>query len=262
MLRTFGSVYGPRMTTSPHPRRVALIADASFFVGPALARVLAQRGHDLALANPEPGLVGELESFGAAVEVIDASRDLADPEVAPALVTGTLARFGRIDAATAFSGQIVIGRFTDSKVEDLHRVMRGCIEAPYQFLRAVVPAMVEAGSGQVLLLTSAAGARPTPGAPLYSSARAAANMLVKNVAGEVARTGVQVNALGTNFMDFPEFRRANGADDPEVRKKIEARVPMRRLGTVEECAAMCAAFLDGTSGFTTGQFVAYAGGWA
>jgi NAD(P)-dependent dehydrogenase (short-subunit alcohol dehydrogenase family) len=39
-------------------------------------------------------------------------------------------------------------------------------------------------------------------------------------------------------------------------------VPMRRLGTVEECAAMCAVFLDGTSRFTTGQFVAYAGGWA
>ena len=249
------------MTDSAAPRRVALIADASFFVGPALARVLAARGHDLALAHPEAGLVEELEALGSTVAVIDAPRDLADPNAAPALVAGALERFGRIDAACAFSGQIVIGRFTDSTIDDLRTVMRGCIEAPYHFLRAVVPAMVAAESGQVLLLTSAAGARATPGAPLYSSARAAANMLVKNVAGEVARTGVQVNALGTNFMDFPEFRRANGADDPEVRAKIEARVPMRRLGTLEECAAMCAAFLDGTSGFTTGQFLGYSGGW-
>jgi Short-chain dehydrogenases of various substrate specificities len=249
------------MTDSAAPRRVALIADASFFVGPALARVLAARGHDLALAHPEAGLVEELEALGSTVAVIDAPRDLADPDAAPALVAGALERFGQIDAACAFSGQIVIGRFTDSTIDDLRTVMRGCIEAPYHFLRAVVPAMVAAGSGQVLLLTSAAGARSTPGAPLYSSARAAANMLVKNVAGEVARTGVQVNALGTNFMDFPEFRRANGADDPEVRAKIEARVPMRRLGTLEECAAMCAAFLDGTSGFTTGQFLGYSGGW-
>lgn len=248
--------------TNPHaPRRVALIADGTFFVGPALARVLATRGHDLAIANPAAGLVAELEGLGATVAVIDAPTDLADPDAAPALVAGALDRFGRIDAATAFSGQIVIGRFTESTVDDLHTVMRGCIEAPYQFLRAVVPAMVAAGSGQVLLLTSASGARSTPGAPLYSSARAAANMLVKNVAGEVARTGVQVNAVGTNFMDFPEFRRANGADDPEVRAKIESKVPMRRLGTLEECAAFCAAFLDGTSQFTTGQFVGYAGGW-
>jgi 3-oxoacyl-[acyl-carrier protein] reductase len=87
-------------------------------------------------------------------------------------------------------------------------------------------------------------------------------MLVRNVAGEVARHGVQVNALGTNFMDFPEFLRASGATDPEVRAKLEAAVPMRRLGTVEECAAIAAAFLDGTSGFMTGQFLGFAGGWA
>lgn len=248
-------------TTEPATRRIALVADASFFVGPALCRILAHRGHDLAVSNPEDGLVSELEGMGATVAVVDAGRDLADPEAAPALVAGALDAFGRIDAACAFSGQIVIGRFMDSSLDDLRRVERGCIEAPYHFLKAVTRPMVEAGSGQVLLLTSAAGARATPGAPLYSSARAAANMLVKNVAGEIARTGVQVNAVGTNFMDFPEFRRANGADDPEVRKKIESRVPMRRLGTVEECAAFCAAFLDGTSRFTTGQFVGYAGGW-
>lgn len=249
------------MTNASDARRVALVADASFFVGPALCRVLAARGHDLAVSNPEEGLVAELEAAGAKVAVIDAGRDLADPDVAPALVAGALDAYGRIDAACAFSGQIVIGRFADSTLEDLQRVERGCLEAPYHFLKAVTKPMVEAGSGQVLLLTSAAGARPTPGAPLYSAARAGANMLMKNVAGEIARTGVQVNAVGTNFMDFPEFRRANGADDPEVRAKIEARVPMRRLGTVEECAAFCAAFLDGSSRFTTGQFVGYAGGW-
>ena len=174
---------------------------------------------------------------------------------------GALDRFGRLDAAVAFSGTVVTGRFLQSSADDLAKVVRGCIEAPYHFLRAVVPAMVDRGDGQVLLITSASGARATPGAPLYSSARAAANHLVRNVADEVARTGVQVNAIGTNFMDFPEFLRATGGNDPEVRAKIEQQVPMRRLGTVDECAAFCMPFLDGTSGFTTGQFVAYAGGW-
>jgi 3-oxoacyl-[acyl-carrier protein] reductase len=47
-----------------------------------------------------------------------------------------------------------------------------------------------------------------------------------------------------------------------VRAKIEAQVPLGRLGTVEELAAFCMPFVDGTSTFTTGQFVAYAGGWA
>jgi NAD(P)-dependent dehydrogenase (short-subunit alcohol dehydrogenase family) len=122
--------------------------------------------------------------------------------------------------------------------------------------------MVEAGSGQVLVITSASAARPTPGAPLYSSARAGATMLARNVAAEVASTGVQVNAVGTNFMDFPGFITASRADDPERRAKIEAQVPMGRLGTMDEFASFCMPFVDGTSRFTTGQFVAYAGGWA
>ena len=159
-------------------------------------------------------------------------------------------------------GRIIGGRFVDSTAEDFATVIDGCMLAPYHFLKAVVPPMVAQGSGQVLVITSAAGARPTPGVPLYSAARAGATMLTKNVAGEVARTGVQVNAVGTNYMDFPEFLHATGATDPAVREQIEAQVPMRRLGTMEEFAAFCGVFLDGTSNFTTGQFVAYAGGWA
>jgi NAD(P)-dependent dehydrogenase (short-subunit alcohol dehydrogenase family) len=243
-------------------RRVALVANTDFYVGPPLALLLAERGHDLVVGDPEPGLVDRLEALGATVEVVTDVKDLGDPAASEQLVAAGLARFGHIDAAAAFSGRVVTGRFLDSTIDDLRAVVGGCLEAPYHFLKAVVPPMVEQGDGQVLVVTSASGARPTPGAPLYSSARAGANHLVRNVADEVARKNVQVNALGTNFMDFPEFLRATGGTDPEIRAKLESVVPMRRLGTVEECAAMCAVFLDGTSRFTTGQFVAYAGGWA
>jgi NAD(P)-dependent dehydrogenase (short-subunit alcohol dehydrogenase family) len=242
-------------------RRVALVNDTSFYVGPPLARLLAQRGHDLVVGNPAEGLVDELRALGAEVVAVDGVRNLADPDAAPKMVAAAMERFGRLDSAVAFSGRVVTGSFADSTLEQLRSAVTGCLEAPYHFLKAVTPVMVEQGDGQVLVITSAAGARPTPGAPLYSAARAGANMLARNVAAEVARHGVQVNAVGTNFMDFPEFRRASGADDPTVRAQIEAAVPLRRLGTVDEFAAFCMPYLDGSSGFTTGQFVAYAGGW-
>ena len=243
-------------------RRIALINNGSQYAGPALAREYARRGHDLVLAMPADGLVEELEGLGATVEVVPGRIDVSEPGHAQQLVDAALARFGRIDSAVMFSGRIIIGRFTNSTVEQLDDIVHTCLHAPYEFLKAVVPPMVEAKSGQVLVITSAAGARPTPGAPLYSSVRAGATMMAKNVADEVASTGVQVNARGTNFMDFPEFRKAAGADDPERRKFIESQVPMGRLGTMEEFAAFCMAFLDGSSQFTTGQYVAYAGGWA
>jgi NAD(P)-dependent dehydrogenase (short-subunit alcohol dehydrogenase family) len=243
-------------------RRVALVGDASFYVGPPLARFLAARGHDLVLGDPEEGLADELRGLGVDVETVEGVRNLVDPESARRLVTAGLERFGRIDAAAAFSGRVITGRFLQSTLDDLHAAVRGCLEAPFHFLQAVLPSMVERGEGQVLVITSAAGARPTPGAPLYSAARAGATMLTRNVAGEVARHGVQVNAVGTNFMDFPEFLRATGANDPAIRAQVEAQVPLKRLSTVEEFASFCMPFLDGTSRFTTGQFVAYAGGWA
>ena len=243
-------------------KRVALVGDASFYVGPALARKLARREHNLVLGDPAEGLVDELTALGVEVEAVLGVRNLADPESAQKLVAAARARFGRIDSAAAFSGRVVTGKFLDSTLEDLHSVVQGCLEAPYHFLKAVVPVMVDQGDGQVLVMTSATAARPSRNASLYSSARAGATMMVKNVAAEVARNGVQVNAVGTNFMDFPEFLRASGANDPEIRARIEAAVPLGRLGTVEEFASFCMPFIDGTSKFTTGQFIAYAGGWA
>ena len=56
------------------PRRVALVAAAGSYVGPSMARLLAARGHDLVVGDPEAGLVDELMAMGAAVEVV------ADPE--------------------------------------------------------------------------------------------------------------------------------------------------------------------------------------
>jgi len=243
-------------------RRVAVVGDAGFYVGPELARHLAARGHDLVLGDPTDELVAELNEAGARVVAIQGVRNLARPESAPALIAAAIEQFGRVDAAVAFSGQIVTGRFVNSTLEDLTKVVTGCLEAPYHFLKAAITPMIEQGHGQVLMITSAAGARPTPGAPLYSAVRAGATMLAKNVAAEVARNGVQVNAIGTNFMDFPEFLRASGATDPGVRTRIEQEVPLRRLGTMQEFASFCMPFIDGTSGFTTGQFIAYAGGWA
>lgn len=243
-------------------KRIAVVSDAAGYVGPNLARLLATSGHDLVVGDPAPGIVEELQQLGAEVEVVDGVRDLAQPDSAERLVEAAVKRFGRVDAAVAFTGRIVIGRFLRSTVDDMRAATAGCIESPYNFLRAVVPVMVEQGDGQVLVFTSAAGARPTPGAPLYSAARAGANMLVKNVAAEVVGKGVQVNAIGTNFMDFPEFLRANKAEDAEGRARVESMVPMGRLGSLDELAHFAMPFIDGTSRFTTGQFVAFAGGWA
>lgn len=243
-------------------RRVAIIGEANSYSGPALALEMARRNHDVVLGDPLPGLIEQCRALGVNAVAVDGTNHLLEARDSQRLVDAAMSEFGRIDGATTATGIIVTGRFLNSTVEDLHKALKGCIEVPYHFLRAVVPAMVAQGSGQVLIQTSASGARATPGAPLYSTARAGANHLVKNVAAEVAHTGVQVNAVGTNFMDFPGFLAANGVKTPEDRKKVESMVPMRKLGDIDEFARFCANYIDGQFTFTTGQFTSYSGGWS
>ena len=244
-------------------RRVAIVGDAGHYVGPELARHLAARGHDLVLGDPDPALVEELEGTGAAVEAVAGVRNLVKPESAPTLVAAALARFGRVDSAVAFSGQIVTGRFTKSSLEDLRTVMSGCLEGPYHFLKAAVAPMIEQGDGQVLLITSAAGARPDAGrAALLGCARRGhdARRQRGGRGGAQRRAGEHGRHELHGLPGVPRAHRV-----PPIlrsRAKLEAQVPLGRLGTMEEFAAFCMPFVDGTSRFTTGQFVAYAGGWA
>jgi NAD(P)-dependent dehydrogenase (short-subunit alcohol dehydrogenase family) len=246
-------------------RRVAIVANTFGYVGPDLAVLLARDGHDLVLGMPADGLVERCEAAGARVIALDAAtlgRD-HEPEHARTLVAAARDEFGRLDAAMTFTGAILGGWFLkDASTEQLNALTKGLINAPFEFLHAVVPAMVEGGGGQVLVLTSATAARTTPRAPLYSALRAGADHLIRNVAAEVAPHGVQVNAIGTNYMNFPQYWAAVGGDTPERRAKVEAQVPMARMGELTELARFCKVFLDGTMGFATGQTVQFDGGWS
>ena len=243
-------------------RRVTIINDGRFYVGPPLARFLAARDHNVVIGDAPSEIIESLVSAGVHAVSVEGVNRRGNTQGFQQLVDAAIKNFGRIDSASIFSGQIITGSILKSTREDLDALYEGCLVAPYEFLKAVLPVMKEQQSGQVLIITSASGARPTPGAPLYSSLRAAASMLARNAAGEMAKFGVQVNAVGTNFMDFPEFLRASGANDPQVRKKVESQVPLQRLGTLDEFASFCMPYLDGSSRFATGQFVSFSGGWS
>lgn len=243
-------------------RRVALITDTQMHLGPALALELARRDHDLVIGVPRDGLVQELEDLGGRVVAFPHVDDLSEPTSLRPLIDAALQNFGRIDSACIRTGKILRGDFLSASREDLQTLMSANIESVFSTLQQLLPPMIEAKRGQVVIVTSATGARPSPQAALYSATRAGANMLVKNAALSVAHHGVNVNALGTNFLEYPGFMQASGATDPERRARIERTIPLRRLGKPEEIAHFCASLLDGTNRFQTGQFFSLSGGWS
>lgn len=248
-----------RGSPAGHDRPVALITFADAYVGPALAESLSV-SHDLVLHQDRSDPDIDPTCYEGDVEVV--TGDLETPEGNRAVVAAALKRFGRLDSACFLTGQILLGPFLDETVERWDRVKRANLDMPFHALQAVLPPMLDAGAGQVVVFTSATGARPEPGISLYGSTRAGANALVRAVGLEHAKDGICVNAIGTNYMDFPGFLHATGADDPERRKLIEAQVPAQRLGTMEELAAFTAVLLDGRNRFQTGQFFSFSGGWS
>lgn len=260
------------MTRSSRP--VALLTNAHTYVGPALARVLVKSGHDFVLHVPKPGrntverpdqslaaLVGELSAGGAGVVTVTGA-DLTTAEGNQACVAAALEQFGRLDAACLVTGTIAVGKFLQASADTWEGQKRFNLDMVFHGLQSVLPPMLEAGHGQIVVFTSATGARPEPRASLYSATRAGANAMVRAVGLEHAASGVTVNAIGTNFMDFPGFRDANGMDDPARAERVLGQVPMHRLGSLEELAEFTAVLLDGRTRFQTGQFFSFSGGWS
>ena len=200
--------------------------------------------------------------MGGEVEVVSEKLDLTKPDAVQKLVDAAKNRFGGFDSACIRSGAHGNVDLLEATEEQCDRMYEGNFKSVFFALQAVLPPLISQGSGQVVINTSTTGIRPVTFTPLYSAMRAAANSLVRVSAMTASPKGVAVNATGTYAMDYPSFLEDTGASDPEIRKQVEAKIPMRRLCKPEEAAHFVATLIDGVGTFQTGQFFSIDGGWA
>ncbi len=252
-------------TNSNTGRRVAILNDTALQIGAPLAIELAKAGHDLVIAQPEKGLVKKLEGLGSKVVVIegveqDGPNDETNPEHAKKLVDAAIKNFGGFDSAyfrTAAHGGADILNVTK---EQLQHSFESNFVAVVTALQAVLPPLMKAGRGQVVILTSASSVRGPYDFIPYVSLRAGANNLIKCAAMTAAEKGVCVNAFGTNFLNYPDAIKSYGGK--EAMAHVESKLPIGRMGEPEEAAHMAVALLDGKNMFTTGQSIMIDGGYS
>jgi 3-oxoacyl-[acyl-carrier protein] reductase len=251
-------------TNSNTGRRVAIINDAALQIGPPLAINLAKAGHDLVIAQPAEGLVETLEGLGAKVVVVEGveqhgPNDESHPEHAPKFVKAAMENFGGFDSAyfrTAIHGGADILNVTK---EQLQTSFESNFVAAVYALQAVLPPLMEAGRGQVLILTSASAVRGPYDFIPYVPLRAAANNLIQCAAITAAEKGVCVNAFGTNYLNYPDAVESYGGEDAMAH--VASKLPVGRFGEPEEMAHVATTFLDGKNMFATGQTIMLAGGY-
>lgn len=256
-------------TNSKTGIRTAIVTDAQLNIGPYLAREFARLNYNLVIADVRKGLPKELRDLGASDVVVvpgieqEAPNHEGRPGVIQKVVDAAMNKFGGFDSAfirTAIHHPA--GDILETTAKGLYQhYEQNCLAVMYA-LQAMLPPLVEAGSGQVVVQTSATGEKPQPTLMAYSTMRAAANMMCRCAAMTVAPKGVTVNVVGTNFMNYPGFWHAAVPDgNPKAIQKILDTIPMGRLGETEEAAHFTLALLDGHNMYTTGNFFPVAGGF-
>lgn len=248
--------------------RTAIITDTQLNIGPFLARKMAQLHYNLVIADVLKGLPDELRELGATDVVVvpgieqEAPNHEGRPGVIQKVVDAAMDKFGGFDSAfirTALHHPA--GDIFETTAKGLYEHYEQNLLAVMYALQAVLPPLEKAGGGQVVVQTSATGEKPQPTLIAYSTMRAAANMMCRCAAMTVAPKNVCVNVVGTNFMNYPGFREAAGAEDDKAYQAILDTIPMGRLGETEEAAHFTLALLDGHNMYSTGNFFPIAGGF-
>jgi short-subunit dehydrogenase len=158
-----------------------LLTGASRGIGAATARALTDAGATV---------VGVARSPGATIVA-----DLCDPDSAQHLVDSTLARHGRIDAVIANAGVGHAGPMPEMDPARIRALVELNLLAPLLLTRAALPPMQHAGAGNLLYVTSIAGALGVPGESVYSATKAALEAFADALRAEVRGSGICVGTV-------------------------------------------------------------------
>jgi 3-oxoacyl-[acyl-carrier protein] reductase len=238
--------------------RVAVVTGGTRGIGRAIARGLAADGAALVLSGRDPGrlaeAVAELEATGSPVLGVQAEMGKSDD--VQGLIGDAHARFGRIDLLVNNAGLTRDGLLVRMKDADWDEVLNVNLRAAFQATRAAARVMMRQRAGRIVNLASTAGATGTAGQANYASAKAGLIGLTKSTARELAHWGILVNAVAPGLC---ETDMTAGLSD-EIRGAYLEQIPLKRMGTPAEIAAVVRFLASDGASYITGQVIHVNGG--
>lgn len=242
----------------------ALITGAASGIGRAVAFNLSEHGWD----NETPALLlvdrdaDGLETVATALRalgatIITAAADLSDPDAPTRLLAVAESELGGLDALVSNAGIIGGGPLLELKVADYDRQFAVNTRPLWLLGKAAHPLLAQS-HGSLVATASMSGEHPTPGLAAYSASKAAAIMLIRQMAIEWGPDGIRCNCVspGPTLTSMTSA----GYADPERRRQRESTIPLGRIGEAEDIARAVAFLLSPQSGFITGVNLAVDGG--
>ncbi|MFI8825046.1 SDR family NAD(P)-dependent oxidoreductase [Streptomyces sp. NPDC053431] len=198
-----------------HAQELALVTGASSGIGYQLARQFAEHGFDLVIVAEDDGIevaAQELRGYGTQVHPIRV--DLAAPTGVERLLAETRALRRPVTAAALNAGVGRGGAFLDTDIADEQEVIDLNITSTVRLVKGLLPPMVEAGSGRLLITSSIASTMPGSFQAVYNATKSFLQSFAQALREELKDTGVTVTSLMPGPTDTDFFRRADMLDTP------------------------------------------------
>jgi 3-oxoacyl-[acyl-carrier protein] reductase len=246
--------------------QVAIVTGASRGLGLASARALAEEGCRVVVcargAEALARAAGELEqAAGRAGAVLAVTADVSTADGADAVVRQALDRFGRVDILVNNVGKAGGAGIDATTDEEWQAALDQTLFPAIRMSRLVVPHMMRAGRGVILVIASIFG-RETGGRMTYNAVKAAEISLAKAMAGQLAPHNIRVNSIAPGSMIFEGgtwWQRQR--DDPKGIAEFVAReIPFGRFGRPEELGAVVAFLASPRASWITGACITVDGG--
>jgi 2-dehydro-3-deoxy-L-rhamnonate dehydrogenase (NAD+) len=252
-----GQVSGPATPYAGRfAERTAVVTGGASGLGKAVAKRIVAEGGTVALwdLNAEALAAAKAETGAAAVQALDVS----DPAAVEAAAQASAAALGgKIDILVCSAG--ITGATApvhEYPVDSWLRVFDINVNGLFYCNRAIVPLMLANGYGRIVNVASVAGKEGNPNASAYSASKAAVIGLTKSLGKELAGKGVIANSLTPATFESPILAQLPQSQVDYMRSKI----PMGRLGEIDESAAMVCFMASEECSFTTAATFDTSGG--
>ncbi|HEY4281562.1 MAG TPA: 3-oxoacyl-[acyl-carrier-protein] reductase [Chthoniobacterales bacterium] len=239
--------------------QVAIVTGAGRGIGHAIALRLGSEGAKMAcVSRSEANAQRTSDELNAARA--DSAKpyavDVSDHDAVEAAGARILEDFGQVDILVNNAGVTRDGLVMRMAVEDWDAVINTNLRGAFSFTQSVIRAMIKQRSGRIINISSVIGLMGNAGQTNYAASKAGLIGLTKSLARELASRGITVNAIAPGYIST-DMTNALGE---EIQKSIQDKIPLKRVGTVEEIAAAVAFLASPEAGYITGQTLCVDGG--
>ena len=242
--------------------KTAVVVGASQGLGKEIAIALAKAGANIVCVARNEKKLRDTEKLikktGRSVEVVVA--DVCNEEDVKTIVPKSLKSFEKIDILVYSAGVLDVGNALKTDLKTWQRTMDVNLTGAFLVSREIGKVMQENGYGRIILIGSTFGDRVLPFVLPYSTSKGGLLQLVRNLAYELAPSGIRVNGIAPGYFDTEMPSEA--LNDQKLKNRILSRIPVKRVGDPVEIGPLAVYLASKAADYICGEMVRIDGGQA